>query len=82
MYIFVNGAAVAANTKAALAAFGTQAVTTVVNLNEGDVISLAVFQDTGNEALTQAATASNGQPLNPVLQAELLAPADSGKKTG
>ncbi|MFE3555750.1 hypothetical protein ACFXKW_12900 [Streptomyces sp. NPDC059193] len=53
----------------------SQTVSTIRQLNAGDVISLHAFQRTGNPATSDAAFGAGGVGVAPQLQAELLVPA-------
>ncbi|GFH35757.1 hypothetical protein [Streptomyces pacificus] len=76
IFLQVNGSNIAFNEQVATAAFATQAVTTVLELEEGDVISLMALQNTDNDAVSGTVFGNNFDPLAPVLQAELLEPGD------
>ncbi|RNL72748.1 hypothetical protein EBF04_20680 [Streptomyces sp. I6] len=76
VFLAVNGGNVAFNEQRAVSSSATQAVTTVIELDEGDVISVELFQNTGNDAISQRVVGNNSDPLAPVLQAELLEPGD------
>ncbi|MEN3583032.1 hypothetical protein AAH978_02570 [Streptomyces sp. ZYX-F-203] len=77
-FLLINGDSVAFNDQEALPTFATQGVTAVLDLEEGDRITLAVFQNTGSDAVVRIVT-GNSDPVAPVLQAELLTPAESEK---
>ncbi|MFY1676719.1 MULTISPECIES: C1q-like domain-containing protein [unclassified Streptomyces] len=79
--ILVNGGAVAFNSQIVDVTQATQAVSVVLDLEEGDEIALTMFQNTGNDASSVALTGIE-RPVSPVLQAELLSAADSKKSDG
>jgi hypothetical protein len=72
LYIMINGNIVARDRE--LAEGGQQQVSTIVQLNAGDVISLQALQNTGSSGGSLVDTAIPLKYLAPQLQAELLAP--------